>query len=427
MSPTNKEVAATHLVQILKEAGFIAYFAGGWVRDHLLGIPCDDIDIATSAPPRAVMQLFPKTIPVGIDFGSVVVVHEGMNFEVTTFRTESGYADGRHPTCVAFSSPEVDASRRDFTINGMFYDPLTRQILDFVGGRADLNHRLLRAIGDPEQRFLEDKLRMMRAVRFATCLDFHIESCTRAALFKTAHLLFPYVAVERVWQEFEKIKLPAHFPTYLEKLHALNLLQQLFPELQQGLPPVNKIADYPLATPTILKLMALFADQNLTTRLAIGERLKIPRRDLELVRLQDELEQLLRQPHVTPTQWARFYAHKEAELLIEVAACSLIAEDRTAFQTSHRNRSSQLTPHIVRIRGTQPLVSAAQLIELGIRPGKLMGLLLKEAERLSIDCDLHRPQDVLNLLKQTPLFQSHHQKRNVVKDGSLTAKDGDCI
>src|SRR6185437_5720237 len=163
---------ATHIVKRLVEAGHLAYFAGGWVRDFLLNHPSDDIDIATSASVEEIQALFPKTIPVGIAFGIVIVVEKGHQFEVATFRKDRGYVDGRRPTGIDPASPEEDAQRRDFTLNGMFYDPLQKKVLDFVSGQEDLKKGIIRAIGNPHERFLEDRLRMMRAVRYGTRFGF---------------------------------------------------------------------------------------------------------------------------------------------------------------------------------------------------------------------------------------------------------------
>src|SRR3954451_5331479 len=158
----------------LRAHGHIAYWAGGSVRDLVRGVAPKDIDIATDARPEQVQKIFARTYAVGAHFGVIVVLEDGMQFEVATFRSDVAYLDGRRPTEVHFATPEEDAARRDFTINGMFFDPVGIHVIDFVHGRADLDARLIRAIGDAGQRFAEDRLRMLRAVRFATVLDFEI-------------------------------------------------------------------------------------------------------------------------------------------------------------------------------------------------------------------------------------------------------------
>src|SRR3990167_3399243 len=147
---------ARFIIETLAKAGFVAYYAGGWVRDLLLNHPSDDIDIATNAPPETIQALFPHTVPIGIAFGIVLVIIDGHQYEVATFRQDLDYHDGRRPSRVEFTTAIHDAKRRDFTINGMFYDPLKDEILDYVNGRADLEKKVIRAIGNPHERIKED-------------------------------------------------------------------------------------------------------------------------------------------------------------------------------------------------------------------------------------------------------------------------------
>src|SRR5688572_18826647 len=164
-SATREDALA--VVRRLRDAGHVAYFAGGCVRDQLLGLEPKDYDVATDAPPDRVRQLFSNTQAVGAAFGVILVRHRKSQTEVATFRTDLKYVDGRRPEGVVFTTAEEDARRRDFTINGMFYDPVEDKVIDYVEGQADLQNRVLRAIGDPEHRIDEDRLRMLRAVRFA--------------------------------------------------------------------------------------------------------------------------------------------------------------------------------------------------------------------------------------------------------------------
>src|ERR1044071_2811963 len=166
------EQTAREIVRKLRAAGYDAYYAGGCGRDLLGGKPPKDIDIATDARPEAVQKLFPRTYAVGAHFGVIVVLENEIQFEVATFRSDGAYLDGRRPTEVHFATAKEDAARRDFTINGMFFDPENEEVIDFVGGRADLKAGIIRAIGDPAQRFAEDRLRILRAVRFSTVLGF---------------------------------------------------------------------------------------------------------------------------------------------------------------------------------------------------------------------------------------------------------------
>src|SRR4051812_39332631 len=173
---------ATTIVRTLRAAGFEAFWVGGCVRDFLLGREPQDYDIATDAQPEAIEKLFPRTIPVGRQFGVILVVEDGHEFQVATFRAEADYSDGRRPGSVRFSHAREDAIRRDFTINGLFFDPLTNEVHDWVGGQEDLRARVVRTIGSPDERFGEDHLRLLRAVRFAAQLGFEIEAATFAAV-----------------------------------------------------------------------------------------------------------------------------------------------------------------------------------------------------------------------------------------------------
>ena len=227
--------AATSIVQTLRAAGHQAYFAGGCVRDLLLRRLPKDFDVATSGRPDDVLRIFPKTYAVGAHFGVVLVrsKHEGAEVltEVATFRKDGDYSDGRHPDAVQFSeSAEEDVQRRDFTINGMLLDPMTEQILDFVGGQADLSAKLLRAIGDPLRRFEEDKLRMLRAVRFAARFGFAIESATLAAI-QTFAPKIEQVSRERIREELTKMLTEGHAADAFRLLDESGLLIEVLPEV----------------------------------------------------------------------------------------------------------------------------------------------------------------------------------------------------
>jgi poly(A) polymerase len=206
MTPDPRRAFATDVVARLRAAGFEAYWAGGCVRDFLLGHEPADYDVATDARPERVMGLFRRTVGVGASFGVIRVLGpEGAGeVEVATFRSDGAYLDGRHPESVTFSTAEFDASRRDFTINGMFYDPVDSSVIDYVGGRADLDRKVLRAIGDPSARFAEDKLRLLRAVRFAARFGLAIEPATGRAIEAMASEVTA-VSAERIAQELRKM------------------------------------------------------------------------------------------------------------------------------------------------------------------------------------------------------------------------------
>ena len=236
---------ATSIVQTLRQQGFQAYLVGGCVRDLLLQREPKDYDVATNATPQQVMNIFPETYAVGAQFGVVLVPapdsdvastgteipSKSQAVEVATFRSDIGYSDGRHPDQVRFSrDPQEDVARRDFTINGMLLDPASGDVLDYVGGRADLKSGIIRTIGDPEQRFSEDKLRMLRAVRFAARFEYTIEPATFAAMQKLAEQI-QVVSRERVRDELTRMLTEGHARRAFLLLDASGLLRHVLPDI----------------------------------------------------------------------------------------------------------------------------------------------------------------------------------------------------
>jgi poly(A) polymerase len=218
------------LIERLKRNGHEALLVGGCVRDLLLHREPEDFDVATSAWPEQVIPLFEKSILVGASFGVVIVVQDGIHTEVATFREETGYSDRRRPDSVKYSDAEHDARRRDFTVNGLYLDPLAGEVLDFVSGQADLDARLLRCIGRPEERFNEDALRLLRAVRFASSLDFQIEEHTWEALRPQTELIC-HVSSERIRDEIIKGLTRANPARFLDLLDRSGLLVHILPEV----------------------------------------------------------------------------------------------------------------------------------------------------------------------------------------------------
>jgi poly(A) polymerase len=229
---------AKNVVRRLQEAGFESYWAGGCVRDQLLGLEPRDHDVATSARPEDVQRLFRRTVAVGVSFGVVEVLGpRPLRVQVATFRVDGPYEDGRKPTTVRFSSAREDALRRDFTINGMFFDPIKEELHDFVGGQEDLRDRRLRAIGDPILRFTEDKLRLLRGVRVVTRFDLSIDSATETAIRSMAPQI-TVVSAERIAEELRGLLVLPRRAEGVNLLHALGLVEPLLPELlpMKGLP-----------------------------------------------------------------------------------------------------------------------------------------------------------------------------------------------
>lgn len=223
--------AATDIARRLQQAGHTAYFAGGCVRDELLGLDPHDYDIATSAKPAEVQKLFPHTQAVGAHFGVILVMEHGRTFEVATFRSDHEYIDGRRPEMVTFSTPEEDAARRDFTVNGMFHDPVADRFIDFVGGQNDLKSKTLRAIGDPVARFREDKLRLLRAVRFAARFGYEVDPATWDAIKSHAADIHA-VSAERIREELVKILAHPNRVRGFDLLDRSGLLKEILPEIE---------------------------------------------------------------------------------------------------------------------------------------------------------------------------------------------------
>jgi poly(A) polymerase len=222
---------AERICRLLRDAGQQAYLVGGCVRDLLLGREPKDYDVATDAHPARVRELFPESVAVGAQFGVILVTEDEAQVEVATFRSDIGYSDGRHPDRVVYSqSPQEDAQRRDFTVNGLLLDPHRNEVLDFVGGRDDLKAGIIRAIGDPELRFAEDKLRMVRAVRLAAQLGYVIEPATHAAIGKLAAQA-AQVSAERLREELTRILTGGAARRGFELLEETALLEVLLPEI----------------------------------------------------------------------------------------------------------------------------------------------------------------------------------------------------
>lgn len=392
---------ALKIVTRLVSHGHIAYFAGGWVRDLVMKHPSDDIDIATSASPAEILDLFSHTLLVGIQFGVVVVLIEGHPFEVATFRKDLEYKDGRKPGQIEQTSPRVDALRRDFTINGMFYDPLEDKIHDYVGGVEDIEKRVIRAIGFPYDRFFEDRLRMIRAFRFAARFDFRIDSETEQAIQENAPALFPSVAMERIWQEFCKMEEYPRFDWALLTMHRLKLLPVIFPdlskvplhEMERRLAPLK---NYPKSPPQCLFLRELFPDLPREDVLDLGRYLKAPNKEVEILNFY-----MTNAPFdiaLPAYSSVYFYASPHADVCLKIYAARLSEVEAPLFLKAHAEKKRSLEKHVQRLIEKSPLLSSRHLMEVGIQPGIEMGKLLKEGERLAIERNLDDKDAVLTLL-----------------------------
>lgn len=398
--------SALHIIHTLRAHGHAAYFAGGWVRDLLLGHPSDDIDIATDAPPEKILDLFPRTLVVGLQFGIVVVCIEEHQYEVATFRQDVSYEDGRRPTRIEAATAQEDAQRRDFTINGLFFDPLSEEILDFVEGKNDLKKGLIRAIGNPFDRFFEDRLRMLRAVRFAVRLDFHIEELTQEAIIENAPLLLPAVAMERIWQEWVKIRQTPHWPRALWLLHKLGLMQQILPktaslhlkEVEKRIAPLHY---YPPEASALLALPLLMAESSTQELEEVAKMLKAPNKEIDQLLF---CHKMASHPLKNRYEEALFYAHPLSMLFLKTQAAAIPPHEQEFFFKQHIERHSLLQDHIERLRENTPLIPAQTLLEIGIPRGPILGRLLKEATILAVNEDVYSPTLLLEKLKKSPLW-----------------------
>jgi len=377
---SNKQ-AAIKIVRRLRRNGYQALLAGGCVRDMLIGRVANDYDVATDAAPAEVTKLFRRTLKVGAKFGVVIVLLEGRQVEIATFRTETGYTDGRHPTAVKFADAREDAARRDFTINGMFYDPLAQKVIDYVNGREDLKKQVVRTIGKAQQRFSEDFLRMLRAVRFATQLVFVIEPKTHSAICAGAKNITK-ISGERIAAELEALLVNPNRSAGASLLLETGLAKAIFPGFAakdaklgiEVLTQLRKKVDFALA------LAAFFAGCSTEFALEKCKMLKFSRslsRHVKFLlsnrgRLLDEkmslaqLKMILAEPY--------FWDLYELQRAIQNAKQS---PDREGGATLIKLRKRIKALGDVELK-PKPLLDGHDLIRLGAVPGPALGQLTEE-------------------------------------------------
>jgi poly(A) polymerase len=430
MENTARAIAAR-----LRERGHTAYFAGGCVRDIVRRVTPKDFDIATSATPEAVQQIFTRTYAVGAHFGVIVVVENGFQFEVATFRSDDAYIDGRHPTAVHFSSPEEDAKRRDFTINGMFYDPANEKVIDFVGGRADLEQKLIRAIGEPAQRFQEDRLRMLRAIRFATVLDYKIDNRTWDAVVANAASI-NQISAERIREELMRIFLSPNRVRGWDLLDETGLLRAILPEIEKMkgcLQPEQfhpegdvfehtrlmlKLLPENVSVPLVLAVLfhdvakPVTATVDETGRIrfnehdrigaemtaAIMERLRFSRAEIdatvEMVRQHMVFKDV---PRMRVAKLKRFMARPtfEEELELHRVDCESSHRMLENYDFLVRKREEFANEPII----PPPLVRGQDLIRLGFKPGPKFGEILEAIETRQLEGTLKTREEALDWVK----------------------------
>lgn len=374
---------ALQIVKRLTSAGHTAYWVGGCVRDRLLGLKPKDYDVATSARPEQVLELFEHAELIGASFGVVLVQGE---VEVATFRSEGAYRDGRHPEQVQYETEaSLDAMRRDFTINGLFFDPLRNEVLDFVGGQADLNAGLIRAIGIARDRFADDHLRLLRAVRFAARFDYEIESETMAALIEMAPLLLR-VARERLHDEMRRLILGPNLRVAWRLLKATGLFQQMVPEAKSGERvgrlegPVSVALGWAAMLEGVKDLQKVFRD------------LRFSREEMDqcgdLLRCEELFEHIA---GLGTAELKRFLRKGNVADHLELHRASF---GETAAYVFVRQR---LEDWSVQDLWPQHFLTGEDLIELGLTPGPLFSKILRRIEDAQLENSGLTREDVVRL------------------------------
>jgi len=431
MEKTAREIAAR-----LRGNDHMAYFAGGCVRDMVRGLTPKDYDIATDARPEAVQKLFPRTYAVGAHFGVIIVLENGFQFEVATFRSDEGYIDGRHPSAVRFSSPEEDAKRRDFTINGMFYDPVAEEVIDFVGGRADIAAKLVRAIGDPAERLAEDRLRMLRAVRFATVLDYKIDNGTWKALVANAPSI-NQISAERIRDELVRVLTSPNRVRGWDLLDSSGLMRVILPEIDamkgclqpEQFHPEGDVFQHtrlmlqflpekvsvPLVFSVVLhdvaKPRTATVDETGRIRFSGHDRLGAEMTEEIMRRLRfsgAEIEatvEMVRQhmvfkdvPKMRGAKLKRFMARPtfEDELELHRVDCEGSHRMLDNYEFLLRKREEFANEPIIPL----PLVRGDDLIALGLKPGPKFGEILEAAETQQLEGKLRTREEALEWVKR---------------------------
>jgi len=435
-----KREAATEILKGLRTAGFQAYLVGGCVRDLVMGREPKDYDISTDATPDQVVKLFPESLTVGAQFGVVIVLREEGNVEVATFRSDGRYADGRHPSEVRYAkTPEEDVRRRDFTINGLLYDPLSDQVLDYVGGQADIRARRVRTIGDPVERFNEDRLRMLRAVRFAARLGFLLDPTVMTAIRRLASEIHQ-VSAERVRDEILKILTEGRARRGFELLDEAGLLEEVLPEVKRMQGVTQPPEFHPEGDVWIHTLLMLEGMQNPTPTLALAvllhdvgkpptfsvrgrirfdnhvevgvkmaeeicSRLRLSSHETE--RVAELVQHHLRFkdfPRMRRSTQLRFLRMEGFEEHLELHRLDCLAShgDLTNYELARRMVAETPAAEIK----PAPLVRGDDLIAQGYTPGPLFKDILQAVEDAQLDGKIHTREDALRLVaQQFPLSQ----------------------
>ena len=362
-----KPESAIEVIQELRRHGYEAYFVGGCVRDMVMQIEPADYDIATSARPEEIVKIFPRTESIGAQFGVVLVIHRGHPFEVATFRSDEAYVDGRRPTGVVFTDAKQDVLRRDFTINGLLYDPLTTDVIDYVNGRADIDGRIVRAIGDPFERFEEDKLRILRAIRFGARLGYTIESTTWQAVVTMAPKIHQ-VSSERIREELSRILTEGQAARGIRMLHESGLRAEILPELEWNSHIERSLGFVPRGAFPDFAMGVMLHHNDVSQVEAIVERLKFSRAEMHhIVVLVENLPRFSEARQMSMSRLKRFFRLDRFEDHLELARIHAVSagEDADAYAYALHKRNQWTNDEI----WPAPLVTGNDLISIGFAPG----------------------------------------------------------
>jgi len=393
-----KPDSAIEIIRQLRQDGHEAYLVGGCVRDMVMGVEPSDYDIATGATPAEIIRLFPHTEPIGAQFGVVLVIYRGHPFEVATFRSDEAYVDGRRPTGVVFTDARTDVMRRDFTINGLLYDPFEKTVIDYVSGQADIRDRIVRAIGEPQQRFSEDKLRLLRAVRFGARLGYSIEPQTWDAVCRMAPQI-KRVSAERIHDELARILTEGHAADGFRMLHESGMLPEILPDvswsehLQRSLEMIAEKASADFAFGVLLHDVPVsrirFLSEDL--RMSGNEAQHV----LSLVQNLPMFAELSSSPiHVIK----RFVRMPRFEDHLELARICAVASDRGL--TDYNFAAKKFRDWSADDVAPAPLVSGDDLIGMGFSPGPLFKEILSRVEDEQLDGHLSTTQQAKDFVRE---------------------------
>jgi len=446
-NPSSKKVRALEVLQRLRDAGFAALFAGGAVRDMVMGAEPKDYDIVTNASLTDIERLFEHVYPIGSRFGVCLVVEDGIPFEVAGFRKDGIYEDGRRPSFIESADEVEDVMRRDFTINGLLYDPIEEKLLDYVGGVCDIRNHIVRTIGDPHERLREDRLRMLRAVRFAARFSFSIDPSTAAVLRDEAEAVLD-VSAERIGEELSKMFMGPHAGRALSLLDETGLLDVVLPEVHalkgvdqpQGFHPEGDVFEH-------TRLMLDMFDEG-TETLAFGillhdiakpstrtesDRIRFTHHEAHGAEMAGKILRRLRMRNTTISRvqylvgnhmrfinvkrmkrstLLRFVREEGFDELLELYRFDCLASHgkldthelvQSVVEEEKRKYKNLVPP--------APVLTGKDLIEIGFEPGPLFGTILNEVEELHLEGELGSRNEAIDFVRRNYPARSERRSR----------------